>query len=198
MIRERLALEPLQAALDADRWPATFPRRALGAPFARLGAIFPRFEKEREAEILAQFAPPPVEAAPVVEAKKPEAEAPKPEAKKAEPREPKATITYEDFAKLDLRVGVIISAERVKKKDKLLDLRVDTGDAEPRRIVAGIASAYTPEQLVGKRVAVLCNLAPRDFGKGLVSQGMILAAEDEGGLAVLLPEREKAAGSSVS
>jgi methionyl-tRNA synthetase len=198
MIRERLALEPLQAALDADRWPATFPRRALGAPFARLGAIFPRFEKEREAEILAQFAPPPVEAAPVVEVKKPEAEAPKPEAKKPEAREPKATITYEDFTKLDLRVGVILSAERVKKKDKLLDLRVDTGDAEPRRIVAGIASAYTPEQLVGKRVAVLCNLAPRDFGKGLVSQGMILAAEDEGGLAVLLPEREKAAGSSVS
>jgi methionyl-tRNA synthetase len=63
----------------------------------------------------------------------------------------------------------------VKKKDKLLDLRVDTGDAAPRRIIAGLAASYAPEELVGKRVVVLCNLAPRDFGKGLVSHGMLLA-----------------------
>ena len=118
--------------------------------------------------------------------------------KKEEPApEAKGTISYDDFAKLDIRVGLVISAERVKKKDKLLDLRVDTGDAEPRRIVAGIAAAYAPEVLVGKRVAVLCNLAPRDFGKGLVSHGMILAAEDAGGLAVMTPEKDKAPGSPV-
>jgi methionyl-tRNA synthetase len=63
--------------------------------------------------------------------------------------------------------------------------------------VAGIASAYAPEALVGKRVAVLCNLAPRDFGKGLVSEGMILAAEDGSGLSVLTPDGEKAPGSPV-
>ncbi len=112
-------------------------------------------------------------------------------------REAKATITYDDFAKIDLRIGVVRSAERVKKKDKLLDLRVDTGDAAPRRIIAGIAAAYAPEALVGKRVAVLCNLAPRDFGKGLVSEGMILAAEDAAGLAVLTVATDKAPGSPV-
>ncbi len=93
---------------------------------------------------------------------------------------------------------MVVSAERVKKKDKLLDLRVDTGDAAPRRIIAGIAAAYAPEALVGKRVVVLCNLAPRDFGKGLVSEGMILAAEHGGRLAVVTPSDEKPAGSKVS
>jgi methionyl-tRNA synthetase len=97
-----------------------------------------------------------------------------------------------------MRIGVIVSAEKVKKKDKLLDLRVDTGDAAPRRIVAGLATAYTPEQILGKRVVVLCNLAPRDFGKGLVSEGMILAAEDEASLKVLGVDGEKIAGSKVS
>ena len=111
--------------------------------------------------------------------------------------EAKATISYDDFAKLDLKVGVVVSAERVKKKDKLLDLRVDTGEAAPRRIIAGIAAAYAPEALVGKKVVVLCNLAPRDFGKGLVSEGMLLAAEAGGGLSVLTPDGDALAGAPV-
>ena len=85
-------------------------------------------------------------------------------------------MTYDDFDKLDLRVGHVLSAAKVPRKDKLLDLRVDLGEAEPRRIVAGLALSFTPEQLVGKRVVVVANLAPRDFGKGLVSHGMLLAA----------------------
>ena len=199
-MRRQLGLEPFDwAALAREPkalWPMDLPRRPEGLAVVGGDPIFPRFEKEREAEIIKQFSPAvtPVEA-PAAEA---EVKKPEPEVKKDEPaREAKGTISYDDFAKLDIRVGLVISAERVKKKDKLLDLRVDTGDAEPRRIVAGIAAAYAPEVLVGKRVAVLCNLAPRDFGKGLVSHGMILAAEDAGGLVVMTPEKDKAPGSPV-
>jgi methionyl-tRNA synthetase len=109
----------------------------------------------------------------------------------------KPAIAYDDFAKLELKVGVVLSAERVKKKDKLLDLRVDAGEAEPRRIVAGIATSYAPEALVGKRVVLLANLPPREFGKGLVSQGMLLAAEDAAGLRVVTVDGEAGPGSKV-
>lgn len=87
-----------------------------------------------------------------------------------------AVVPFEAFTKLDLRVGVVVSAARVPRKDKLLDLRVDTGDPEPRRIVAGLALSFAPEDLVGRRVVVVCNLEARVFSKDLVSHGMILAA----------------------
>jgi len=90
---------------------------------------------------------------------------------------PNVPMAYDDFARVDLRVGVVVSAERVPRKDKLLDLRVDLGEETgPRRIVAGLALSFSPAELVGQRVIVAANLAPRDFGKGLVSYGMILAA----------------------
>jgi methionyl-tRNA synthetase len=107
-------------------------------------------------------------------------------------REAKPTIDFGEFQRLDLRLGTVLSAERVKKKDKLLDLRVDTGDVAPRRIIAGLAASYAPDELVGKQVVVLTNLAPRDFGKGLVSEGMILAADGGERLRALMldpPER---------
>jgi methionyl-tRNA synthetase len=85
-------------------------------------------------------------------------------------------ITYEQFAAVDLRVGLVTRSERVPKKDKLLKLTVDVGEAEPRTIVAGLALSFQPEALVGRKVIVVSNLAPREFGKGLVSQGMLLAA----------------------
>jgi methionyl-tRNA synthetase len=84
-------------------------------------------------------------------------------------------VTYDHFSTIDLRVGLVLSCERVPKKDKLLRLAVDLGEAAPRTIVAGLALTFKPEDLVGKRVVVVANLAPRDFGKGLVSHGMILA-----------------------
>jgi methionyl-tRNA synthetase len=195
-MRAQLGLVPFdwQALATEPKafWPLELPRRAEGLSVKGGEPIFPRFEKEREAEIVKQFSP--QEAAPPAAAP-----AAKEEPKKDAPpaREAKATIAYDDFAKLDLRVGVVVSAERVKKKDKILDLRIDTGDAAPRRIVAGVAAAYAPEALVGKRVVVLCNLAPRDFGKGLVSEGMLLAAEGGEGLAVLTPDREQPAGAPV-
>ena len=85
---------------------------------------------------------------------------------------------------MDLRVGQVLSAERVKGADKLLHLKVDLAEAEPRTIVAGIAEAYTPEQLIGRKVVIVANLAPRKL-RGLTSNGMIVAASVEGGKPVL-------------
>jgi methionyl-tRNA synthetase len=85
-------------------------------------------------------------------------------------------VTYDDFAKLELRVAVVRAAEKVKGADKLLQLSVDAGDPEPRTIVAGIALAYPdPAVLVGRRIVVVANLAPRAL-RGITSQGMLLAA----------------------
>jgi aspartyl-tRNA(Asn)/glutamyl-tRNA(Gln) amidotransferase subunit B len=93
------------------------------------------------------------------------------------PQAPSLPVAYEDFARVELRVGLVVAAERVPRKDKLLDLRVDLGEPSgPRRIVAGLALTFAPQTLLGQRVIVVANLGPRDFGKGLVSYGMILAA----------------------
>ncbi len=93
-------------------------------------------------------------------------------------------ISIEDFSKIDLRVGEVKFAERVKGADKLLHLRIDIGEHEPRTIVAGIALAYQPEQLIGRKVVIVANLQPRKM-RGLTSQGMIVAASLEGNVPVL-------------
>ena len=93
-------------------------------------------------------------------------------------------IPIDDFVKVDMRVGQVLSAERVKGSDKLLLLKVDIGEPAPRTIVAGIAEAYTPEPLVGRKVVIVANLQPRKL-RGIESQGMIVAASLEGGKPVL-------------
>jgi methionyl-tRNA synthetase len=85
------------------------------------------------------------------------------------------TITIEDFAKIDLRVATVLEAERVPKADRLLRLVIDAGEPEPRQILAGIALYYSPEQMVGRKIIVVANLAPRKL-RGLESNGMLLAA----------------------
>jgi methionyl-tRNA synthetase len=92
-------------------------------------------------------------------------------------------ITIDDFVKVDLRVGLVKVAERVPKSDKLLRLEVDIG-TEVRQVLAGIAEAYAPETLVGRKVVIVANLAPRKM-RGLESNGMIVAASLEGGKPVL-------------
>jgi len=93
-------------------------------------------------------------------------------------------ISIDDFSKVDLRVGQVVSAERVKGADKLLQLKVDIGEPEPRTLMAGIAEAYPPEQLVGRKVVIVANLQPRKL-RGVESNGMIVAASVEGGKPVL-------------
>jgi methionyl-tRNA synthetase len=94
-----------------------------------------------------------------------------------------AKISIEDFAKVELRVALVKVAERVPKADKLLRLEVDLG-TETRQILAGIAESYTPESLVGRKVVIVANLAPRKM-RGLESNGMVVAASPDGGKAVL-------------
>jgi methionyl-tRNA synthetase len=93
-------------------------------------------------------------------------------------------IAIDDFVKVDLRVGLVKQAAAVKGSDKLLHLQVDIGEAQPRSIVAGIAEAYKPEELVGRKVVIVANLQPRKL-RGLESQGMIVAASVDGGKPVL-------------
>ncbi|RZT92317.1 methionyl-tRNA synthetase [Ancylomarina subtilis] len=108
----------------------------------------------------------------------------------------KENINFDDFMKMDVRVGTITEAEKVAKTKKLLKLTVDTG-IDTRTIVSGIAEHYKPEDIIGKQVSVLMNLEPRKL-KGIESQGMILMAEDaDGKLAFVSPEQAVAAGSEV-
>ncbi len=110
--------------------------------------------------------------------------------------EVKADIVYEDFDKLDLRVGKILEAIKVPKADKLLKLTVDLG-FEKRTILSGIAEYYKPEELVGKLVTVVANLAPRKI-RGIESQGMLLmAGNDFGKLLSVGPEGDIEVGSVV-
>jgi methionyl-tRNA synthetase len=108
----------------------------------------------------------------------------------------KDTIDFEDFTKLDIRLGTILEAEKVEKADKLLKLLINTG-IDKRTVVSGIAEHYSPEEIVGKTVQILLNLAPRKI-RGIESQGMILMAEDaEGTLSFMTPEKGFEAGGSV-
>ena len=110
----------------------------------------------------------------------------------------KETATFDDFSKMDLRVGTIIEAEKMPKADKLLVLKVDTG-LDVRTIVSGIAEHFTPEEVVGKRVTVLVNLAPRAL-RGVESQGMLLLTQNtEGQLVFVNPDAEGVAnGATIS
>ena len=109
----------------------------------------------------------------------------------------KTEIQFDDFAKIDLKTGTILSAEKVEKADKLLKLEIDLG-AEKRIIVSGIALHFNPEDIVGKQVVVVANLAPRKM-RGIESNGMILMAEDaDGKLKFVAPDVQIANGSGVS
>jgi len=109
----------------------------------------------------------------------------------------KDDVSFEEFSKMDLRLGTILEAEKVKKADKLLKLTVDTG-IDKRTIISGIAKHYTAEEVIGKTVTVLMNLPPRKI-RGVESQGMILMAEDaKGNLSFMSPEKDFEAGSGIN
>lgn len=104
-------------------------------------------------------------------------------------------IQYEDFAKLDIRIGTVLAAELVPDTDKLIKCTIDFGaEVGQRTIVSGIAQWKKPEELVGKQLPYIINLAPRVL-RGIESQGMLLAASDEDGVALIFPERPMPAGS---
>ncbi len=145
--------------------PQTFRWNGKNRRIGDVRGVFPRLDKKRIMEEINQAVPP-----------TPEASTTPASATPAEkPVEGIAHIGIEDFAKVELRAGEIITAERIPKADKLLKFTVDVGETTPRQILAGIAQYYEPEKLVGRKVIVVTNLAPRKL-RGLDSQGMILAA----------------------
>lgn len=105
-------------------------------------------------------------------------------------------ISYNDFAKLDIRIGTIVAAEKVPETDKLIKCTVDFGEFGTRTIVSGIAEWKTPESLVGKQCPYIVNLAPRIL-RGIESQGMLLAGSDEQGVALMHPERTVTPGTKI-
>ena len=108
----------------------------------------------------------------------------------------KNEITFDEFMKMDIRVGTIKAAEKVKKTDKLLKLTIDTG-VDIRTVVSGIAKHYKPKEIIGQKVSVLLNLAPKRI-RGIESQGMIFMAESQQGeLAFISPTKDLEPGDSI-
>jgi methionyl-tRNA synthetase len=181
-MRAQLGVAPLAGKIGVEAWPLEVPVRAAGSCLVRGEPIFPRHDPEKLEAIRKEFAAPS------------EGDT---TTSTSTSTSGKAEISYDDFAKLEVRVGVIAGAERIPRKDRLLALKVDVGEGAVRSIIAGIAGAYAPEDLVGKRVAVLCNLAPKSFGKGMVSHGMLLAASHGDVLKLVSVPDELPAGSII-
>jgi methionyl-tRNA synthetase len=193
---------------DAVRWPdpdafgTDLPPIAPQAPTP----LFPRTDAKRQAELIARWLPPEVVGAPAAEkpakpgkpakgaapAKAPEA-VPAPDAADAAPGSP---FTYDDFMRAELRVALVVAAEPVPKAKKLLQLTVDVGEAQPRTVVAGIAEAYPPADLIGRKVILVANLAPAVI-RGIRSEGMILAAGDDTILGLSALDRDVPPGTRV-
>jgi len=196
-LRAQLGLDAVTPRVDDDLWPLAWGGLAAGNVVRPGAPVFPRYDAPQQAQIYAALDV--VEEAPET---KPEAPAKRPE-KKAEEKTvsdaPVPPITYDDLmATVDLRVGRVKTAARIPRKDRLLQLTVDLGEATgARTIIAGIAAAYAPEALVERQVVVVANLPPRDFGGGLVSHGMLLAASTADGLTLATFEKDAAPGTRV-
>jgi len=193
-IRQQLGIENVQ---EVGGWDSLsqFGKIPTGTKVQRGNPIFPRLDVKKELEELEKTLP--------TEGQK-EAKQDKTKDSKKEKggdskkdTQEKAEITIDDFAKLDLRVARVISAEKVENSDRLLKLQLKVGD-ETRQVVSGIAEHYSPEELVGKDLILVANLKPVKL-RGNLSQGMILAASnDDGKLALITVDKEIEPGSTVS
>ena len=189
-MRSQLGLEAINTTPGTDQWPFRLPEREEGSRLAPGEPLFPRIDKKRALELQAEFsAPTSAEDAASAGAESADAD------EDTAPGKP--TIGFDDFMKIELKVGLVVEAMKAPRKDRLLKLKIDTGEAEPRDLIAGVADHYAPEELVGKRVVVLTNLAPKKFGRGLVSQGMVLAADDGEQVKVVTVDGDLPPGSTV-
>jgi len=191
----QLGLPNVEAAEGDDRWPAEWGGLEAGTKTAPAAALFPRFDDAAQAAILERLGAHEPGADPALAKTVAGKKAPKKSADKA-PADA-STIVYDDFAKVDMRLGKVLSAEKLEKSKKLLKLSVDLGEDAPRQIMAGISKHYEADALVGKKVVVVTNLAPRKI-MGMESQGMVLAASDDTGLGVLTVDEDLPPGSKVS
>ncbi|HMF39185.1 MAG TPA: methionine--tRNA ligase [Polyangia bacterium] len=179
-VAAREILRQLGRAQDEGTWPAAWGWP--GGTLAEPKPVFPRVEPERQAALIAKWVP--ADAAAAAAPAKTDGAAPA-----------SADIAFDDFQKLDLRAAKVTAAERVPKADKLLKLTLDVG-GDQRTVVSGIAPAYAPEQMVGKTVIYLANLAPRKI-RGVLSQGMILAAGGDEVLALSGLDRDVPPGTPI-
>ncbi len=197
-IAAREILRQLGRDSDEGHWPTTWgwPGGTLTEP----KPLFPRIEPERQTALIASWMPTPESQAtpvPPSAAASPSAPAPTAPPSPAPPPAAPAEISFDEFTKIDLRVARVVACERVPKSDKLLKLTLDVGaGVEPRTVVSGIAGAYEPAALVGRTVIYLANLKPAKI-RGVLSQGMILAAGDAEVLALSTLDRDAPAGSRV-
>jgi methionyl-tRNA synthetase len=171
---------------DFGTWPQAWGWP--GGTLAHAQPVFPRIEPERQAALVARWTSP--DPQPVAA----DAKAADKSAASAATTTP-AEIAMDDFAKIDLRVARVVAAEKVPKADKLLKLTLDVG-GEPRTVVSGIAGAYQPEQIIGRSVIYLANLKPAKI-RGVISQGMILAAGDADVLSLSALDRDTPPGTRV-
>jgi methionyl-tRNA synthetase len=165
---DQLAWGQLQGGQAVGEAATVFPRVDIGPAVEQMKELEQK-ETARQKALLGQKDEASTESSSDVTGKRPEAMPP---------------INIDDFGKVDLRVGEVKTAERVKGADKLLHLSVDIGEEAPRSIVAGIALVYEPEKLIGRKVVIVANLEPRKL-RGILSQGMIVAASLDGGLPML-------------
>ena len=169
--------------IDNDSYNSLIVNRELLKDFTieKIPPLFPRIEEA------------------VLPEKKVEAEQPKKEPKKADNKDDKSgvnLITIDKFFETSLKVGTVLDAQEVPKSKKLLKLQVDLGEDKPRQIIAGIKEWYMPSDLVNTQVCVVANLKPAKL-MGMVSEGMILAAKDDEGLALIRPEKPKKSGTPI-
>lgn len=187
----QLGLPAIEAQEGSDQWPREWGGLKAGTKTAPGEALFPRVDKNAEAAIL--------EALGVKEGAKEEPKKGKSlKKKKDEGGKDDGFLAFDDFLKVELKIGLIQEAEAVPKSDKLIKLKVDLGEEQPRQVLAGIREHYDPAALVGKRVVVVANLEPRKI-MGVESQGMVLAAkDDEHGLSVLGIDKDIVPGTRVT
>ncbi len=193
----QLGLEVNVDAVDLGNEAETWGGLQPGTTVAGASNLFPRVELVREKDEPAEVASAkgkPADGAGTAKNAKPAAVAPAPA---ASPAEDAGVIDFEDFQKVDIRMGTVVAVERHPNADKLLRVEVDLGEEKPRQIVAGLAAYFSPEQLQGRQVAVVANLAPRKL-RGLESQGMILAVRQGEGMELVSVSGPVSPGSKVS
>ena len=182
-LREQLGLQPLLPIESLDLWPTAWGGLRPKTQTSPGSPLFPRIDDDQQKAIfeglgLLKATPAKTQKAKSMSDSQSETE----------------LIEFDDFAKVDLRVGLVVEAEKVEKSKKLLKLQIDIGENEHRQILAGISEHYQPEELIGKRVVVVANLKPRKL-MGLESQGMVIAASDADGLSALFVDKELKPGA---
>jgi methionyl-tRNA synthetase len=172
----------MQFSIDTQTYNKLIKEKSLLEDFTveKIPPLFPKIEEE------------------LMSTPEPNVTTPKEEKKKKEEKQNKeeSIITIDKFFETSLKIGTILEAEEVAKSDRLLKLKVDLGEEEPRQVVAGIKEYYKPQELIDTQVCIVANLKPAKI-MGLLSQGMLLAAKDENGLCLMRPQTPKKNGSNV-